>query len=173
MTPVVIGLDLSLTATGYAYVTAVQRVAETIKRPQYKGNDRLRSIRTAIVERLGGAAPELVVVENYAYGRPNQAHQLGELHGVVRLALDELDVHWVLLTPATVKKYATGKGNASKNEMLAAAIKRLGYDGSDGDQADALWLACAGHQLLGHPVVDLPQAHLVALRDVDIEVPAS
>lgn len=39
----------------------------------------------------------------------------------------------------TIKKHATGKGNAGKDEMIAAAIKR-GFAPSDDNEADALAL---------------------------------
>jgi Holliday junction resolvasome RuvABC endonuclease subunit len=167
--PLVVGLDLSLTSTGYACVTAIGRHAERIQRPQYKGTERLRSIRDAIVHRVEGTQPALVVLEDYSFGsRNSHAHALGELGGVVRLALDELGARWVALPPSTLKKYATGRGNADKGLMLTEAVRRLGYTGSSNDEADALWLACAGHQLLGHPVVDVPKTNAAALDSVDL-----
>jgi crossover junction endodeoxyribonuclease RuvC len=169
VTPCVVGLDLSLTSTGFAVVTAIGRNAETIKRPQYKGVARLRSIRDAITNRVDGVLPRLVVIEGYSFGsRASHAHSLGELGGVVRVALEELGVRWVDLPPSTLKKYATGRGNADKGLMLAEAVRRLGYAGSSNDEADALWLACAGHHLLGHPVVELPKTHAVALDGIDL-----
>jgi Holliday junction resolvasome RuvABC endonuclease subunit len=39
----------------------------------------------------------------------------------------------------TIKKHATGKGNASKEEMIEA-IRALGYDPEDDNEADALAL---------------------------------
>jgi len=39
----------------------------------------------------------------------------------------------------TIKKHATGKGNASKDEMIAAVIKR-GFNPADYNEADALAL---------------------------------
>ena len=164
----VIGLDLSLTSTGYAHVTAVLRAAERIRRPQYTGTERLRAVRDAIEHRVRDADADLVVLEGYAFGRPNQAHQLGELHGVVRVMLDTTGVPWCVIPPASLKKYATGKGNADKGLMLTEAVRRLGYAGSSNDEADALWLACAGHHLLGHPVIDVPKINAAALAAIDM-----
>ena len=39
-----------------------------------------------------------------------------------------------------IKKDATGKGNCGKPEMIKAAQDRLGYQGTDDNEADALWL---------------------------------
>ena len=52
-----------------------------------------------------------------------------------RLGLEHAAVH-----SATLKKFATGRGNAKKPEMVAAARSRLGYRGDDDDEADARWL---------------------------------
>jgi Holliday junction resolvasome RuvABC endonuclease subunit len=41
----------------------------------------------------------------------------------------------------TIKKHATGKGNASKEEMIAAA-RAKGFNPTDDNQADALMLLC-------------------------------
>ena len=40
---------------------------------------------------------------------------------------------------STIKKYATGKGNAKKDVMIAMA-KARGWDPDTSDEADALWL---------------------------------
>lgn len=41
------------------------------------------------------------------------------------------------MPPSTIKKFATGKGRASKEEMIEAA-RRFGYTGSDEHEADAV-----------------------------------
>ncbi len=41
---------------------------------------------------------------------------------------------------AVLKKFATGRGNAKKPDMIAAARERCGYLGADDDEADALLL---------------------------------
>jgi Holliday junction resolvasome RuvABC endonuclease subunit len=39
-----------------------------------------------------------------------------------------------------IKKFATGKGNANKQKMIEAAKDKLGYQGNDDNEADALWI---------------------------------
>lgn len=39
-----------------------------------------------------------------------------------------------------IKKFATGKGNAGKPLMIKAAREKLGYAGSDDNEADSLWM---------------------------------
>lgn len=171
--PRVVGLDLSLTATGCA--GPAHQISWTI-RSKLKGCERLAFIREEVmrlcapVERWEPTwhmdAP-LVVLEDYAFSRAAaHSHQLGELGGVVRLALHEAGVPFVAVVPSSLKKYATGKGNANKGEMLAAAIRRLGYEGADDNEADALWLRAMGLDALGAPLVKLPESHRVALGKV-------
>ena len=47
--------------------------------------------------------------------------------------------------------------------MLVEAVKRLGYDGYDDNEADALWLADLGARLDGFDRPALPAGHLKAL----------
>lgn len=155
----VVGLDLSLRATGYAHPNGG---TETLTCHSY-GVDRLIEVRAKVAERLRDDMPDLVCVEGYAHGRTNQAHQIGELGGLIRVEMFAQDLRYEVIPPNSLKMFATGRGNADKGAMLAHAIRRLGYDGSDHNQADALWLRAIGHALAGEPIVELPQTHMRAL----------
>jgi Holliday junction resolvasome RuvABC endonuclease subunit len=150
--PRIVGLDLSLTRTGVAMPDGTVSVL----RPSERGMQRLAWLRREIALVVEGA--DLVAVEGYAYARANQAHQLGELGGVIRLLLHECGVRYVDVPPAVLKRYATGRGNAGKGQVLVEAVKRLGYEGSDDNEADALWLRALALDAYGHPVVRMPQA---------------
>jgi Holliday junction resolvasome RuvABC endonuclease subunit len=87
-------------------------------------------------------------------------------HGVVRLALHQSGARVLTVPPATLKKYATGKGTATKADMRMALYQRVGIDLRDDNQVDAYWLHALGHHLLGEPLVvmpKLPKAHVAAL----------
>lgn len=59
----------------------------------------------------------------------------------------------VEISPSSVKLYATGKGNAEKDAVLAAAVRTfpdLEVDGND--KADGLWLAAMVRRQLGAPI---------------------
>lgn len=49
---------------------------------------------------------------------------------------------------ATLKKWATGKGNASKDEMVAAGRRRFKPTGPSDDEIDALWIHAYAHEVL-------------------------
>lgn len=160
-----LALDLSLNSTGWATSPSTYGTLDPAER---RGPERLSWIRDQILELEHDHHTDLIVIEGYAYGRPNQAHQVGELGGVIRTALYDAGIPYLEVTPATVKQYATGKGNASKNLMLVAAGRRLGYPGESNDEADALWLHAAVSELAGTPWVDVPQTHRAALAKLTL-----
>lgn len=166
-TPRVLGLDLSITATGIAAWDG--RPLSTIRTVPEDGDQRLRrimvTVRADAWDHLAHESIELAVIEDL----PTHAHGAGitgMVHGAVRVALMERGVPYALVPPATLKKYATGRGNATKADMRMALYQRAGVDVRDDNQVDAWWLRAAGLDHLGHPVVDLPKAHRAALDAV-------
>ncbi len=172
--PRILGVDPSLTALGLALPDGTT----TTLRTKLTGCDRLIWLRGKVIERAevygrSGVWDEVqaVAIEGYSMGSPGRgthAHAIGELGGVLRVALHERSIPVVEVPPATLKVYATSRGNAAKNEVLVAAVNRLGYDGHDDNAADALWLRAVLLDALGHPVVSLPQTHRRALAKLDL-----
>lgn len=159
--------DLSLTATGTAVLDTGQETGPTggLIKPRGRGVPRLQDAMDQVVAAAAGA--DVVVLEGYAYASGNRAHQMGELGGVVRLALHQRGFLFVDVPPSCLKKVATGKGNAAKEAVLVEAVKRLGYQGADHNVADARWLlamAMVHYGLPGAP--ELPQAHLAGMAKV-------
>jgi crossover junction endodeoxyribonuclease RuvC len=94
---------------------------------------------------------------------------IGELGGVVRLALWEAKVPFVEIPPSCLKKYATGRGNAGKEDVLQAAVIRSGHTFADNNAADAWWLHQMGlaHYVPESPLlVKVPQLHREGLAKV-------
>ena len=179
MTPRVVGVDLSLTSTGLA---DSQGRVERVQTKATDGDLRsdLRRQNTIINAALdfvcgvsGGGRASLVVIEGPAYGTRRQGGEHARAgcwwRLVDRLMPSIAGEGWlysvVVATPAQRAMYATGVGNASKDKVLAAAIRRYpAWDITGNDVADAVVLAAIGARLLGHPVEEsLPQSHLRAL----------
>ncbi len=157
--------DLSLNATGYA-----RGVTLGILKPpntHARGMGRLQWIRDNVLRLASGA--DLVLLEGYSYGSKGRAViNIAEMGGVVRLALFEAGLTVVELAPPTLKKLATGKGNAGKEMVLAEAIRRLGYEGSSNNESDAMWLREAARQHYDLPEkAQLPKTHVEALSVID------
>ena len=172
--PRVIGLDLSLAATGIADAQGDQIHTGTIRTGNYGPSldDRMRRI-WLIAEQIwrvvdDGPTPALVVIEGPSYGsRGGQAHERAGLwwHVVHRLLGDCLPV--AVAPPAALKRYATGKGAATKPDMRVALLKRADLDLRDDGQVDAWWLAALGLDHLGRAPVRLPETNRTALSRVE------
>jgi hypothetical protein len=88
----------------------------------------------------------------------------------MRLALYEAGVPFVEIPPTCRAKFATGKGNAGKSEVVSAISVRTGivWDGGDGtDRCDAWVLEEMLRFKLGLSVIDWPKSHTDALEKVD------
>jgi len=159
--PRVVGLDLSMTATGIAWCDGTTYTVAT----KLTGDRRLLGICQEVAIAIDGRSIDLVVIEDLPT-HAKSAGITGMVHGAVRAWLIRHNVPYALVTPASLKKYATGKGNCGKPEMAVAAYKRLGREPADDNQVDALWLRAAGLDHLGHPVADMPKTHRAALDAV-------
>jgi hypothetical protein len=152
-TPVTVGIDQSL--TGFA-LTALQFEDPTkyitwVYKSPYFGVERLADIRQWIIDHFDylkennntilDIAMEGTVLASHA------ALVLGELSATVRLAIfdyfDEGDPrkYPLKVPPMTLKKFAAGKGNAKKQEMLLQIYKRWGIEFNDDNAADSYALA--------------------------------
>ncbi|CAL9608897.1 hypothetical protein SUDANB1_05584 [Streptomyces sp. enrichment culture] len=158
--PDVIALDLSLTAPGICYRDGS---TATIKTKAKDGDRRLLEIEEAAQIAIGGEqyglgpVPALAVLEDIPQNS-FAAKPISMVHGVVRSLLIKEGVPYALVTAATLKIYATGKGSGDKTPMAMAAYKRAGLEFADDNQCDAFWLWCAGLDWLGFPPVELPKA---------------
>lgn len=104
--------------------------------------ERIQYIATSIMRIIKTHKPDAVVIENYAYNRPQQAARLGELGGVVKSRLHRRGVTWHKVPNSTSKKFLTGNGRASKPMMIAAA--RAYFEVTSDDIAEAFGLAKFG-----------------------------
>lgn len=165
----VVGLDLSLTASGIAYRDGS---TSTVKTKQKDGDDRLAQIEEAVQiavggEHLGlGPAVDLVVIEDIPRDS-FAAKPISMVHGVVRNLLNKQGIPYGFVIPATLKSYATGKGSGDKVPMAIAAYKRAGREFEDDNQTDAFWLRHAGLDWLGCPEFPMPAVQREALKKAE------
>lgn len=117
---------------------------------KFKGEARLADLRTKITSAVKLHRPKLVVIEGYAFGRPNQMAALGELSGVVKCSLFEMQQPYLIVPPTRVKKFACGRGNAKKDEVRLEVYKRWGFEAPTNDEVDAYVLARIGLAYLGY-----------------------
>lgn len=148
----VVGLDLSTKRIGFAaadgQLLSISGHAGA-EDPYRRLHELTRELARAFRVRPPG--PDLVVVEDYALGAPGRLSlvRLGEIGGIVRTWLFEQDWPIVLVSPSSVKRFATGNGNADKAAMISRAIE-LGARGNvNDDEADAFHLRRMGRAAHG------------------------
>ncbi len=174
------GLDLSLAKTGVAHLesqvdnewTLTTRRITT--RPHDEKDprslrDRLDYIRFECSIEAKGS--QLVVIEGPSLSSKGSSSK--DLAGLWHLVYDRLCVGYrtLVVPPSSLKKWATGKGNAGKPQVAVGLHRSLpqevfGVDFAavDDNEADAAGLAVMGAQAIGLPVpVDLPKYRQEAL----------
>jgi crossover junction endodeoxyribonuclease RuvC len=145
------GLDISITSTGYCIIGEDRQIEANGVIESAPGNSdvvRFDRIGTEVVDVLGLYSVVGIAIESYAYsirGKGNFS-RIAELGGVVKnkifrkLFLSPPDT-MVFVSPSTLKKYATGKGNTPKNLLNKHIYKKWDFDTDFDDIADAYVLA--------------------------------
>ena len=168
MTP--IGTDLSLTSTGFSGYGHSGTISTKLK-----GMERLDYISATLLEVANDSPDEPVfIIEGYSFSsRNSQAHSIGELGGVVRFRLWQKRIRFIDIPPTCRAKFATGRGNASKNEVMSSVSARTGivFSGKGADDiCDAWILEEIGLHLLGRERFSWPASHVDALAKLDIKL---
>lgn len=172
--PIFVGLDLSLTSTGVAIIhgdkVTVDRLVSRPKPSPTTGDQasRIAHIASELITRIPLSHQTFVGVEGPSYASTGSgAHILGGLWWCVRAQLEAYGLDTIVIPPASVKKYATGKGNAAKDEVLAAIIRRYpDVEVRGNDEADALAIAMLTARYHGHPADDVARANLDAVKGI-------
>jgi len=144
----VLGLDLA-SKTGWALLEGSGILSGTWDCSPRRGDStsmRLIYLR-AQLRRIATEAPALVVYEAaLAHGGPgSQAAAIAhEMAGVLKTWCHDEGLPFHAVHVSTLKKWATGRGNAKKPEMVAAAEAALGRKVGDDNEADAVHLARYG-----------------------------
>jgi Holliday junction resolvasome RuvABC endonuclease subunit len=147
----ILALDLA-TRTGWA--TGSDRVSDSgvqvsdVKRGESPGMRYVR-FRRWLADMLQVYIPELVIIEQ-AHHRGGAATEVAAGFSTrVQEACAEKGIEHTTCHSATLKKFATGKGNAEKGAMiLAAKVKWPDATIEDDNEADARWLWQYAHDTL-------------------------
>jgi Holliday junction resolvasome RuvABC endonuclease subunit len=162
-----VGLDLSITETGWAGRGASGEPASGVIKTKTKDGDRrLITIREGVIERAAGSGLALIEAPT---PRSMTSVISGMVHGVVRVGLISIGVPYATVMPATLKKYATGNGAATKTDMAIAALKRGDREFRNDNECDAWWLWVMAQDYIGNPVLSLPKTHRDSLAKIRME----
>jgi crossover junction endodeoxyribonuclease RuvC len=147
MGAVSIGIDPSLTSTGLAVIVDGELVEHLSVPTSPKDGPnvyRISKIQHEIQKLLKKYQDQepVIAVEGYAFAfHKSQAFTLGEVGGVVRNTLYNAGWSYYDVPPTNLKKYATGKGNSSKDKVVEEAQNLFEKTFDTDDEADAAFLA--------------------------------
>jgi Holliday junction resolvasome RuvABC endonuclease subunit len=161
-TPLVIGLDLSLTCTGVAGAGWT----DYIRPKKLTGHPRLDFLVDQVVTFIRNA--DLVVIEGPSFGGgvKHRHEDLAGLRVMVRHACWRRGIPYALVPPSCRALYAAGKGSASKGEVRTSVADRYGIE-LEGraryDEADAYALLAMGLHWLGESLAPVPEKNATGL----------
>lgn len=159
-----LGIDLSLTSTGVAVVdidtgeTHTQRIRSRGSKDDRLPENitRINALVAEIMDACNAARPKIVVIESALFSTHNDssAHRRAGLWWAVVRELYAQGYFIVEVAPAQLKRYATGKGTASKTAMAHRAAAVFGEEVTEcqDDRVDAAFLAVMGAHVYGGAV---------------------
>lgn len=142
--PLYVGIDQSLTETGLCFNTVVGYTLQSIKPGKMRGLERLDFIRNELMMRINPKTKyDLIAIEGYAMGIKlgGRTFDLGELGGILKLAIYDRNIPLIVVPPTLVKKFVTGIGNCQKDVILKEVYRKWGLDTNNNNYADAFALA--------------------------------
>lgn len=150
----ILGLDLSLRSTGYVLLDEDQVVWHgVVGSDTLRETERLWMFDRWIREQLRDRRFDQAAIEGYSYGTPQgktHAFAIGELGGVVKLAIHQAGIPTHIIASGTWKKELLGKGNLHKDLVRLEIALRYGVEFEKQDVVDAWAVAmCLRRQLLG------------------------
>lgn len=156
---VIVGLDLSTVCAGVAmleFETDALLLCQEIKpKASWKTEDRALFISQHVREIVESSIDDIVLVAAEGIGTRfiQTAMGMGRVHQSVQEALATLldvkpSLSYKTISPAELKKFATGKGNADKDAMIAAAKMKWDITDITDNEADAAFVALWGASIL-------------------------
>jgi Holliday junction resolvasome RuvABC endonuclease subunit len=144
-----LGIDQSLTSAGFAVLE------EGSSKPVYLTNVPTGKLRAAarlahirdefdfILKKYSGFGIRQAAMEGYAYSKVNsgKVFELGEIGGVLKLALHDRSVPLIIATPNQLKKFVTGEQSADKEDVQKFIKTKWKEEIKQDDMSDAYGLA--------------------------------
>lgn len=177
---VIAGIDYSLTSPSVCIHSGVEwdhtkcdfyylsnKKGNIIETNQFHGSEykdfnsdshRYDNLSNWVLEILRKHGVQKCYIEGYSYGSVGRVFQIGENTGVLKHALWKESFSWDVFAPTSIKKFATGKGNANKQMMYDSFVEETKIDirfllniksennwNPISDIIDAYWIAKLGN----------------------------
>jgi len=171
-----IGLDLSLTHTGYVVIQVDGKVlTHGVIKSKPCGDRPIDEIRRIVkisseitdqLDKVLKVPPSIVCIEGLAFmAQGTSLTQLAGLSYITRAFIDSCLWPFIIIAPTTLKKFITGSGKGDKDMVIMSVYKNYGFEASDNNEADAYSLAVCGLAVLGKPLKrsTKPQEEVISL----------
>lgn len=143
-----VGLDQSYSGFGVVLLNTYNEIQTQLWKfpPSTSDGSRLGDIYVTLVTFFTRLQDEYydvhVAMEGYANGRTFNREKMGELGGIVKLShATVFGTDPTVVPPTSLKKFVTGKGTASKDDMVSAVQSKWKADITNNNIADAYGLA--------------------------------
>ncbi len=144
MSTTILALDLG-TQTGWALIGrdgTTSSGSQSFKPQRFEGGG-MRFLRfkrwLTEIKQFGSGIDQVVFEEVRRHAGVDAAHAYGGFLGQLSAWCEHHQIPYQGVPVGTIKKHATGKGNASKEEMILA-VRANGHQPADDNEADALAL---------------------------------
>ena len=144
MTSTLLALDLG-TTTGWAQRGSDGHItsgSESFRPQRFEGGG-MRYLRfnrwLTDIKQCNAGIDQVVFEEVRRHAGVDAAHAYGGFMGQLTAWCEHHQIPYQGIPVGTIKKHATGKGNASKDEMVAA-VRDRGHSPADDNEADAIAL---------------------------------
>lgn len=160
----ILGLDPS-TNTGYALVDSGRVVVSSgsLHFPKLKGWERVRELSFGVLRLVNDYKPDHILIEEMIVGRASSAITVIQIASFIRFTLWQEGIAHHDVHPATLKKFLTGSGNASKEQVMVHTTAKYNVLPKTNDEADAINAAMFGHCLMDPK--GTPAEPLVVVKD--------
>jgi len=134
------------TKTGWAHSCGTSGTWDLKVKKDESSGMRLIRLRGKLTEMKANVGVTILAYEANRYsgqGKRGSAQVVqSEFQALIKVWCLDNAVEFSGLSSSEIKSFATGRGNASKQEMIDAAIKkwRRPFDEKDNNEVDALWL---------------------------------
>ena len=143
------------TKCGWAHSCGASGTWDLSVRRDESAGMRLIRFRGKLEEIRNGTGIDLIVYEAARNAGPRMQGALvvhAELQGTLKLFCEQANLDYRGYSPVEIKKFATGKGNANKEQMVEALAERMGipYIMEQNNEVDAVWLLLLAQEQYAH-----------------------
>lgn len=147
-----VGIDPSLKSTGVVILDEKGKVVEQFALPIGTEEEPQKYMRIAKqIRKHLDPSTDKVLIEAFSFG--SKGAGVSKMYGIgwtIRIMLVEQGFKWGEVAPTALKKFASGKGQAKKEDMILPVYKKWGFESTVNDITDAFVLSRVAFSMYNH-----------------------